>query len=384
MGRKQITGLTRRGDGFWHIDKQIRGHGRLCESTGESDREKAETYLILRIEQLRQVKVYGARPMHTWRQAATRFLEEYAHQKSAWLSATYLGQLDPYIGDLAVHEIDDEALQGYVDDRLELGRKPRTVNVALQRVVRVLNLAARKWRDDNHQPWLDSVPMIQMLDERKKRREPYPLSWEEQAHFFAELPPHLLKMALYKVNTGCREQEVCKLRWEYEVPVPELKTSVFLLPADFGGRFDTSGVKNGEDRLVVLNSVAKSIIEGQRGKHEEWVFPYEGDVLHRMNDTAWRKARKRSAEKWLKSHNRPAHPGFANIRVHDLKHTFGRRLRAADVPEEDRKALLGHTDGSVTTHYSSAELAKLIEYANRVSKTDTRTPALTILKRRAA
>lgn len=71
-------------------------------------------------------------------------------------------------------------------------------------------------------------------------RQPYPLSWEEQKAFFLELPPHLRPIALYKVNTGCREQEVCKLRWEWEIAVPELKTSVFLLPADFGGRFEDS------------------------------------------------------------------------------------------------------------------------------------------------
>ncbi|MGV8429173.1 tyrosine-type recombinase/integrase, partial [Pseudomonas aeruginosa] len=98
----------------------------------------------------------------------------------------------------------------------------------------------------------------------------------------------LQAMALYKVNTGCREQEVCKLRWEWEIKVPELETSVFLIPADFGGRFEDSGVKNGEERLVVLNDVARSIIRKQRGRDPEWVFPYEGRALHRMNDTAWR------------------------------------------------------------------------------------------------
>lgn len=47
----------------------------------------------------------------------------------------------------------------------------------------------------------------------------------------------------------------------------------------------------------------------------------------------------------------PAHPGYLSIRIHDLKHTFGRRLRAAGVTEEDRKALLGHKNGAspVTT-----------------------------------
>jgi integrase len=52
--------------------------------------------------------------------------------------------------------------------------------------------------------------------------------------------------------------------------------------------------------------------------------------------------------------------------VHDLKHTFGRRLRAAGVPLETRKVLLGHRNGDITTHYSTPELEELLEAANRV------------------
>jgi len=52
------------------------------------------------------------------------------------------------------------------------------------------------------------------------------------------------------------------------------------------------------------------------------------------------------------------------------------------VTEEDRKALLGHKNGSITSHYSGAELGHLIEAANEVSVTDSRAPALTILMRR--
>ncbi|WP_313619489.1 tyrosine-type recombinase/integrase [Achromobacter sp.] len=382
MGQKTITGLTLK-DGIWHIDKLVRGYGRIRGSTGTSVRAEAEQVLLERIVQAGAERKERAHWRPTFRTAATRYLKEYAQQPSIWLTATYLKQLDPYIGDLHLDEVDNEALQAYVDDRLEAGRAPRTVNIALQRVVRVLNVASRKWRDDNRKPWLAVVPMIEMLSE-KSRRQPYPLSWEEQAALFKELPEHLQIMALYKVNTGCREQEVCKLKWQWEIEVEGLGTSVFLIPAEFGGRFDDSGVKNREERLVVLNEVARSIIRKQRGQHPEWVFPYEGRALHRMNDTAWRNARKRAAAQWKKTHGTAPHPGFASLRVHDLKHTYGRRLRAADVPEEDRKALLGHTDGSITSHYSTAELAKLIEYANRVSATDTRSPALTVLKRKVA
>src|ERR1700724_2066103 len=76
------------------------------------------------------------------------------------------------------------------------------------------------------------------------------MTWEQQRLLLAELPEYLHKMALYNVNTGCREQEVCLLRWDYEVEIPELGTSVFLIPWNFGGRRPNSGVKNRYDRLV--------------------------------------------------------------------------------------------------------------------------------------
>jgi integrase len=82
------------------------------------------------------------------------------------------------------------------------------------------------------------------------------------------LPDYLEEMALFAVNTGCRDGEVCGLRWEWEVEVPELGTSVFIIP---GAR-----VKNGDERLVVLNRVARSVIDRRRGHHPLYVFTYEG------------------------------------------------------------------------------------------------------------
>ncbi|MFH1872706.1 MAG: tyrosine-type recombinase/integrase [Pseudomonadota bacterium] len=392
MARKTISGLTLRG-GVWHVNKVVKGQ-RIYESTGTGSREEAERYLIHRLEGIRQATVYGVCQVRTWREAATKYLLEFQHQPSIWLTALYLEQLDPFIGELPLTHIDDDALRPFIvfkkkDTVTKNGmKKPgaanRTVNIALQRVVRVLNLCARKWRDENKHPWLNTVPMITMLDEKKDRRQPYPLSWDEQTIFFRELPDHLRIMALFKVNAGCREQEVCKLRWEWEIDVPELGTSVFLIPAEFGGRTEKSGVKNREERLVVLNDIAKSIIEGQRGRDDEWVFPYEGHALHRMNDSAWRSARTKASKKWQEEYGKQPHPDLERVRVHDLKHTFGRRLRAAGVTEEDRQVLLGHKNGSVTTHYSSAELTNLITAANKVVSTDSRSPTLTILKRKAA
>ena len=45
--------------------------------------------------------------------------------------------------------------------------------------------------------------------------------------------------------------------------------------------------------------------------------------------------------------------------VHNLRHTCGRRLRAAGVPLETRKDVLGHKSKDITTHYSMAEFEEL-------------------------
>lgn len=103
-----------------------------------------------------------------------------------------------------------------------------------------------------------------------------------------------------------------------------------------------------------------------------------------MNGTAWQSARERAAKKWGEAKGDTAAEGFRRVRVHDLKHTFGRRLRAAGVSFEDRQDLLGHKSGRMTTHYSQAELSNLISAAEKVCDAESRkSPATTWLRRKS-
>jgi len=360
MGRRRTPGLTNRG-GIWHIDKKIRGQ-RLCESTGEHNLEKAEEYLARRIEETRKALIYGERPRRTFRQAATKYLNENQHKKRITDEALHLKQLDPFIGDLDLRSVHIGTLRPFIEMRQKANIKTKSINLALGVVRHILNVAASEWLDDTGLTWLEHPPKIKLLKVTDARK-PYPLSWDEQTRLFQKLPGHLAKMALFKVNTGCREQEVCSLRWEWEIDVPELETSVFLIPEE--------RVKNGEERLVVLNRIARSIVENERGVHATQVFTYCGRLLRRMNNSAWRRARKKV--------------GLPQVRIHDLKHTFGRRLRSAGVSFEDRQDLLGHKSGRITSHYSAAELGNLIEAANKVAAQGSRkSPALVVLKKKAA
>lgn len=69
------------------------------------------------------------------------------------------------------------------------------------------------------------------------------------------------------------------------------------------------------------------------------------------------------------------------VRIHDLKHTFGRRLRAAGVSFEDRQDLLGHKSSRITTHYSAAEVYRLVEAANSICDDKKQYMGMTFLKR---
>lgn len=307
---------------------------------------------------MRQAEVYGVRARWIFRDAATRYLNE-ASKRTLHIDARLLKVLDPYIGDVPLDSIHMGTLHGYIADLRAKGRKNRTINYGLQVVRHILNVAASEWIDEFGKTWLERPPKIKLLREDDKK-PPYPLSWDEQTRLFAELPEHLAKMALFTVNTGCRAREVCELRWAWEIPVPSLDSSVFIIPGSI--------VKNAEDRLVVLNRLARAVIQEMRGKHPKHVFTYKGRPVRSMYNNGWKDARERAK--------------LPDVRVHDLKHTFGRRLRAAGVSFEDRQDLLGHKSGRITTHYSAPELENLINAANAVcGEHATKGTSLVVLRR---
>ena len=64
------------------------------------------------------------------------------------------------------------------------------------------------------------------------------------------------------------------------------------------------------------------------GRNASAVFPYRGKRIGKMNNNGWQQARRAAS--------------LTQIGVHDLRHSFACRLRAAGVSVEDREALLGH------------------------------------------
>jgi integrase len=402
MAKTRTSGIILNKDGSRDIDKKYKGE-RIFVRLGKASQEEAEQRLKQEIAQRDATKQRGRDHQPVFADGAARYLIESKAKRSADLLAWHVSLLLPFIGTLQLDHIHDVTLEPFKEARRIDGVSPTTINRTLEVVRTILNRAARAWRDDDGMPWLRIAPPLLTM-EKENPDPPYPLSWEEQDILFKELPVHLQIMALFDVNTGLRDENVVGLRWKWEIPVPEVGRSVFLIPDD--------DYKTDVCHVEILNDAAWSIIERQRADRDlrlakagitdykpdpdkdtefDFVFPYDGHRVGTMNNSAWQKARIRASmkiyeaagntipEELLKDGQRgtiitddlkkfmsTAMPGLANVRIHDLRHTYSSRLRLAGVSQEDRNALMGHKSASIPEHYASADIGRLIKLSNLV------------------
>jgi integrase len=373
--RTRTKGIQLADDGGRVVNKEYKGE-RIFQRLGKVSQDDAEAWLRSRQADIDAERANSFRRgnQRLWADAAAKYLKECKQRKvkSLEMIARHVADLLPYIGCLAMEDICNDALESFKLDRMEGddeegGKGPvknSTINRSLEVVRTTVIRAARVWRDDG-KPWLTAAPLIEMLDENAQKREPYPIQWSEQAKLLLRLPGHLQEMVEFSVNTGARDENVCGLQWSWEVKVPELKRSVFVIPPEF--------FKTQRRHVLMLNDVAWSIVERQRGVNDKYVFTYlptgkdkKPIRIATQNNSAFQKAR--------------ADVELSQVRVHDLRHTFGQRLRDAGVAEEDRALLLGHAVQGMPQHYATATLERLLDAANSVQHTKDRTMVLRVAK----
>ena len=372
--RTRTKGIQLASDGSRSVDKQYQGT-RIFERLGKVTQDEAESWLRQRQAELdaERANLLRCGDQQLFAAAAQKYLIESERKKLRSLEtvAYHVSLLLPYVGSMALVDVCNDSLQPFIDERLDEDEvKPSTVNRTLEVARTIMNRAARLWRT-NGKPWLATAPLIEMLDEKATRRQPYPITWQQQANLLPRLPVHLQRMVLFALSTGARDANVCRLRWDWERQLPELGRSVFVIPpAEF---------KTNRTHVLILNDAAWSVVQECRGMHPDFVFTYRRERVKNlhlapamdykpiatMNNTAFQNARSAA--------------GLERMRVHDLRHTFGQRLRDAGVPEEDRALLLGHAIDGMPQHYATATIARLVEMANKVKETFDRTTLLRVV-----
>ncbi len=212
--------------------------------------------------------------------------------------------------------------------RLADGVTPAGCNRDLAVLRRLLNLAERQ-RLIARNPFTQ----VDMLDERKTRKQPHIVTFEEQAKLLAIATPHLRCLIALLVDTGLRVNcEALKLAWrdvdfgQAQIEVRESKT--------MAGR-----------RVIPLSEFCKAeLLRWRRLTGPEFsafVFPNPSKPskpllsIRKTWSTALRNA------------------GLNSFPIYSLRATFASRLSDAGVPDGFVSQMLGH-EGGLLTIYSKA------------------------------
>lgn len=252
----------------------------------------------------------------TWKAEATRRDER-----------RHLAALDAAWPDLTVDQVDEELIQDHVDELLDVGVGIRSINRRLE-ILRAVLRSAVTWR------MLDRAPSIRLL-----RRPPRRLRWltyNQAQRLLQELPPHLVPIVAFSLETGLRKRNVLQLEWSQV----DLRRRVAWIHAD--------QAKGRKPIPVPLSPTACAFLEQERGRHGVYVFTYRGTTIRESNTRAWRDALKRA--------------GIRNFRWHDLRHTWASWHAQSGTPLHILQELGGWRSASMVQVYAHMSTAHLKQH----------------------
>ena len=327
--------IYRRGTIYW-CDIRTAGGKRVKRSLRTADRTAAQELHDKLKHELWKVEKLGERQARLWDEAALRWLEEKEGKRTIADDASKIMALGPYLSGRYLHELTADEIQTAVK-KITPGHAFQNRHLALIRSI--LRRAMAHWQ------WIERVPAL-VLQREPKRRVRF-LTRTEADRLLGELPGHLRDMVEFSLHTGLRQANVTQLRW---ANVDMVRRMVIVNSDEF---------KNGNDHSVPLNDIAAEVIRRNIGRHDTYVFTYEGSPVTQCNTTAFRAALARA--------------GITNFRWHDLRHTWASWLVQSGVPLQALQELGGWESPDMVRRYAHLSRAHLAEYVGRLEGTKSPT-----------
>ena len=287
------------------------------------DKLRAELWSITKLDN---------KPIYTWRDAVIRWLKESNQKRSIETDKIHLRWLDKHLCSYCLHEITRDVLESVALQKKVEGVSCTTVNRVLEVVRAILRKANKDW------DWIDKVPVVPMHQTERAR-----IRWltvEEVNCLLKELPSHLKDMAIFALATGLRESNVTNLQW---CDIDMAKCHAWIHP-------DQAKTKRAIP--VPLNNNAMAVLKAKIGDHPQFVFTYQGQLLTRCNNHAWRKALNRA--------------GIENFRWHDLRHTWASWHVQNGTSLQELQQLGGWSSFEMVLRYAHLSSDHLRHAANRI------------------
>jgi integrase len=232
--------------------------------------------------------------------------------------------------------------------RLETQRSVARINRELSLLRHALNIAiGERWLREN--PFRGPRPLISSADEVKRKRV---LEADEEAQLLAVCDgprAHLKPLIICALDTGMRRGEIFKLKWrdldlcEEAMNIPDTRAATVQ-------EFNTKTLR---ERTVPLS---KRLVAELKALWEQSDKNWDGLVFGITNNVSNSFATAcRLAE-------------IDDLRLHDLRRTFGTRLAKKRVPIHEISRLLGHTDIKTTFIYLGLTESSVGEAAQAIDE----------------
>jgi len=325
--------FKRKDSPYWWVKITHNGRRPIQESTGTTDKAKAQEYHDKLKASLWDQERLGVKPRYSWQDAVIRYLAETSGKATQETDKTHLRWLDPYLNGLMLDEINRDLLEKVMAKRIAGKVANSTVNRTMEIVRAVLRKAAFDWE------WLDRVPKVRMLPEPKRR-----IRWitkDEAERLIKVLPDHLAAMVRFSLETGLRRANVTGLQWSQ---VDLVRRTAWIHPDQAKAR---------KAIAVPLSVNAVNVIREQIGKHPTHVFSYHGNTIIQVNTKTWRAALVKV--------------GIKEFRWHDLRHTWASWHVQAGTPLHVLQELGGWECVEMVRKYAHFSSQHLTEYVDRLS-----------------
>jgi integrase len=261
-----------------------------------------------------------------------RYLPHAQASKRSWNTDETLLRIHilPALGRLTVDQISGEHIAGLINDMRAKGYAGGTTNHILVLLRYVFNLA-RKW----NVPGASANPTAGLATAPEVHRQRFLTPEETQrlvGSIRADKNEIAAKAILLLLLTGARRREVTRARWE-DV---DWEKRTLLVPVS----------KSGKPRTIALNAAAIALLRtAASDSASPYIFPTQLSGLF----CPWNRIRRRA--------------GLADVRLHDLRHSFASFLVNQGVSLYVVQNLLGHTQARMTQRYAHLAPQTLLDAA---------------------
>jgi len=318
---------TRKGKIRWYLDYREASGKRIQKVVLlASTKEEAEFALRDEIRKVfdHEYRVRREKKRIKFKDLAEDYLENYAKvNKKSWKDDYYRlrSSIIPYFGEIELSEITPLMIEKYKAKRLKEKISRSTVNREISIIRKMFNLAI-DWKMSEENP----VSKIRFFSEKDTLKERI-LDPEEEDKLLCEANDYLKLILIMALNTGMRQGEILKLKWEH---------------VDFKEKhIIVKKTKSGENRIVPINKVLFNELLNIRKSARRTPFVFPNPKTGKPY-TELKKSFKSACKR----------AGVENLRFHDLRHTFATRLVQSGVDLITVRDLLGHFSIRVTQRYT--------------------------------